>query len=177
MPVASRKRFGAAHRLPVRRPFRLDLTADALRRLAANVVDVVGPDGTYYRALQDAGGTEVVAIASRGTRAIELKATGRGGDRWLPVVARMFGTQIDLAEWYVRSRQIAWLAPLADELAGLKPPRYPTLWEACAHAILFQQISIHAAAAIMRRAVEMLGEAVTAGGVACVPFPSPQRWL
>jgi DNA-3-methyladenine glycosylase II len=177
MPVASRKRFGAAHRLPVRRPFRLDLTVDALRRLAANAVDVVGPDGTYYRALQDSGGTEVVAIASHGARAIELQATGRRGDRWLPVAARMLGTQIDLAEWYVRSKQIAWLAPLTEALAGLKPPRYPTLWEACAHAILFQQISIHAAAAIMRRAVEMLGEAVTAGSVACIPFPPPQRWL
>ena len=61
--------------------------------------------------------------------------------------------------------------------AVLKPPRYPTLWEACAHAILFQQISIHAAAAIMRRAVEMLGETLTAGAVRCIVFPPPQRWL
>jgi DNA-3-methyladenine glycosylase II len=176
MPVASRKRFGAAHPLPVRRPFRLDLTVDALRRLAANAVDVVGPDATYYRALQDSGGTEVVAIRSRARR-IELQATGRRGERWLPVAERMLGTRVDLAEWYVRSKQIVWLAPLTETLAGLKPPRYPTLWEACAHAILFQQISIHAAAAIMRRAVETLGEAVTAGGVACIPFPPPQRWL
>ena len=29
----------------------------------------------------------------------------------------------------------------------------------------------------MRRVVEMLGEAVTAGNVACIPFPPPQRWL
>ena len=176
MPVASRKRFGAAHPLPVRRPFRLDLTVDALRRLAANAVDVVGPDATYYRALQDSGGTEVVAIRSRARR-IELQATGRHGERWLPVAERMLGTRVDLAEWYVRSKQIVWLAPLTETLAGLKPPRYPTLWEACAHAILFQQISIHAAAAIMRRAVETLGEVVTAGGVACIPFPPPQRWL
>lgn len=144
--------------------------------MAANVVDVVGPDATYYRALQDSGGTEIVAIRSRARR-IELQATGRRGERWLPVAARMLGTSVDLAEWYVRSKQIVWLAPLTETLAGLKPPRYPTLWEACAHAILFQQISIHAAAAIMRRAVETLGEAVTAGGVACIPFPPPQRWL
>ena len=45
------KRFGKAVQLPARPPFRLDLTADALRRLASNVVDVVGENGTLYRAL------------------------------------------------------------------------------------------------------------------------------
>jgi DNA-3-methyladenine glycosylase II len=177
MPVASRKCFGAAHPLPVRTPFRLDLTADALRRLAANVVDVVGADGTYYRALQDSGGIELVAVTQHEPGAIELRATGRRAERWLPTVERMLGTQVDLAQWYARSRRIAWLAPLAQTLRGLKPPRYPTLWEAFAHSILFQQISIHAAAAIMRRAVELLGEAIAAAGVRCIAFPSPQRWL
>lgn len=161
----------------MRTPFRLDLTADALRRLAANVVDVVGADGTYYRALQDSGGIELVAVTQREPGAIELRATGRRAERWLPTVERMLGTQVDLAQWYARSRRIAWLAPLAQALRGLKPPRYPTLWEAFAHSILFQQISIHAAAAIMRRAVELLGEVVAAADVRCIAFPSPQRWL
>jgi DNA-3-methyladenine glycosylase II len=170
-------RFGAARRLPVREPFRLDLTVEALRRLASNAVDVVGSDGTYYRALHDGRGASVLAIRQRNARAIEIRATARHADRWLPVVARMLGTQIDLGAWYERSRRIAWLAPIAAALRGLKPPRYPTLWEACAHAILFQQISIHAAAAIMRRAVELLGESVSVGAVRCVAFPPAERWL
>ncbi|MBV9027255.1 MAG: hypothetical protein JO311_01445, partial [Candidatus Eremiobacteraeota bacterium] len=45
------KRFGLPVVLPVRAPFRLDLTAQALRRIASNVVDVVGEDGACYRAL------------------------------------------------------------------------------------------------------------------------------
>lgn len=161
----------------MRTPFRLDLTADALRRLAANVVDVVDADGTYYRALQDSGGIELVAVTQREPGAIELRATGRRAERWLPTVERMLGTKVDLAQWYARSRRIAWLAPLAQALRGLKPPRYPTLWEAFAHSILFQQISIHAAATIMRRAVELLGEVVATADVRCIAFPSPQRWL
>jgi DNA-3-methyladenine glycosylase II len=171
------KRFGAAQRLPVRAPFRLDLTTDALRRLAANVVDVVGPDGTYYRALHDDGATELIAVRASGPDALEVRATGRQSERWLPIVARMLGAQVNLAPWYIRARGIAWLAPLAAALRGLKPPRYPTLWEACAHAIVFQQISIHAAAAIMRRAVELLGDSVSAGGVRCIAFPPAPRWL
>ncbi len=177
MRAATLRRFGAARTLPAREPFRLDLTVDALRRLASNVVDVVGPDGTFYRALQDGAGTELVAVRARDATTIEVRATGRGAERWNPTVARMLGTETDLRDWYARSRQIDWLAPLAKALRGLKPPRYATLWEACAHAILFQQISIHAAAAIMRRAVELLGESVSAGGIRCFAFPSPQRWL
>jgi DNA-3-methyladenine glycosylase II len=161
----------------VRDPFRLDLTSDALRRLASNVVDVVAADGVLYRALRDEQGAALLAIRPHDRHSIEVRATGRYADRWVPVVARMLGTQVDLREWYARSRGIAWLRPVAAALRGLKPPRYPTLWEACAHAILFQQISIFAAGAIMRRAVEALGEPITAGGVRAIVFPPPQRWL
>jgi DNA-3-methyladenine glycosylase II len=169
--------FGARLLLPVRGPFRLDLTSDALRRLASNVVDVVAADGVLYRALRDERGAALVAIRQPDRHSIEVRATGRYADRWLPVVARMLGTAVDLRDWYARSRGIAWLRPVAIALRGLKPPRYPTLWEACAHAILFQQISIFAAAAIMRRAVEALGEPVTAHGIRTVVFPPPERWL
>ncbi len=171
------KRFGAAQQLPVRTPFRLDLTVDALRRLASNSVDVVAPDGTYYRALRDSEGAALLAIRQRDARTIELRATGRRADRWRPTVARMLGIEVDLTQWYARSRDIDWLAPVTAALRGLKPPRYPTLWEACAHAILFQQISIHAAAAIMRRAVDLLGEVVAVGAVRCTVFPPAHRWL
>jgi DNA-3-methyladenine glycosylase II len=170
-------RFGVARRLPVRAPFRLDLTVDALRRLASNVVDVVGPDGTYYRALSDGDETVLLGVRPYGARAIEVRATGGDARRWLPVVARMLGTDVNLARWYARSRRVGWLAPITAALRGLKPPRYPTLWEACAHAILFQQISIHAAAAIMRRAVDRLGNHAAAGSIRCVAFPPPHRWL
>jgi DNA-3-methyladenine glycosylase II len=172
-----RKRFGAPRLLPVASPFRLDLTVDALRRLASNVVDVVGEDGTYYRGLRDRAGSELLAIRPHDTGAIEVRATGRDAERWSAVVERLLGGQANLAQWYARSRRIAWLRPIATALRGLKPPRYPTLWEACAHSILFQQISIHAAAAIMRRAVLALGEVVEAGGIRCVVFPGPERWL
>jgi DNA-3-methyladenine glycosylase II len=170
------KTFGIARSVPVRTPFRLDLTVDALRRLASNVVDVVAAD-TYYRALRDEYGTAIVALRQPDSGAIEIRATGEHADRWVATATRMLGADVDLAPWYARSRRIAWLWPLTRAFMGLKPPRYPTLWEACAHAILFQQISIHAAAAIMRRVVETIGEPVTAESVRCIPFPDAGRWL
>ena len=171
------KPFGAARSVPVCTPFRLDLTVDALRRLASNVVDVFGDDGTYYRAVRDARGTAVLAIFQREPGAIEIRATGPRSARWVATATRMLGTGVDLAPWYARSRRVAWLRPFAQAFMGLKPPRYPTLWEACAHAILFQQISIHAAAAIMRRVVESIGEPLTVGKLRCIPFPEAERWL
>lgn len=171
------KRFGAPLRVPVRDPFRLDLTVDALRRLATNVVDVVDPNGTYYRAVRDGESTALLAVRDAGGSAIEFRATGTRPERWMPVVERLLGTAVDLSQWYERSGRIAWLRPIATALRGLKPPRYPSLWEACAHAIVFQQISIHAAASIMRRTVEALGEAVSDGRVRCVSFPPAERWL
>lgn len=170
------KRFGAALRVPVRSPFRLDLTGEALRRLAANVVDVAAGD-TLYRALRDERGVELVSLRAAGARSIELRATGPDARRWIPHAERMLGTRADLREWYARSDAIDWLRPIARALRGLKPPRYPSLWEACAHSIVFQQISIHAAAAIMRRLVEALAEPVSAAGVVAYPFPEPARWL
>ena len=163
--------------LPVRAPFRLDLTAAALQRLAANVVDVIDDRGTYYRAFEDEGGSTVVAISQSDAAAIEVRATGRGAQRRLATIARMLGTQADLTQWYERSARVAWLHRLAVAFVGVKPPRYATLWEACAHAIVFQQISIHAAGSIMRRAIEALGAPVEAFGVRCIPFPAPERWL
>ncbi len=148
-----------------------------MRRLASNVVDVVDEHGTYYRAVSDGASTELLAIGAASSGAIELRVTRRDPERWIPVVERLLGTAVDLTEWYRRSARIAWLRPIAAALRGLKSPRYPSLWEACAHAIVFQQISIHAAASIMRRAVETLGDGASAGGVRCVAFPPAGRWL
>jgi len=159
--------------LPVRSPFRLDLTAAVLQRLAANVVDVIDEHGTYYRAFDDT----VVAVSQTGAETIEATSKGGGAKQWLPTVAKMLGTQVDLTQWYERSARITWLHRLADAFKGVKPPRYATLWEACAHAIVFQQISIYAAGSIMRRTIEGLAAPVTAGKVRCTPFPPPERWL
>jgi DNA-3-methyladenine glycosylase II len=72
---------------------------------------------------------------------------------------------------------IPWLRPLAQRMRGVKPPRYPTLWEACVNGIVFQQISLHAASAIMRRLILALGRSVDSEGVAVYAFPTAERFL
>ncbi len=163
--------------LPVQPPYRLDLTADALRRLAANVVDVVAQDGAYRRVLSDDGGGNLIEVRQTGERALRLHITGPNPLRWIPTVESMLGTNADVGSWHDRVQPFPWLAQLAAGLRGLRPPRYPSLWEALAHAVVLQQLSIHAASAIMRRMVQTLSIAHDAEGAAFYPFFAPSALL
>ena len=77
--------------------------------------------------------------------------------RLLALARRILGADRDLGHFDRAAARIPWLAPLAARMRGVKPPRYPTLWEACVNAIVFQQVSLLAASAIMRRLIVALG--------------------
>jgi DNA-3-methyladenine glycosylase II len=149
----------AQYEVPVAEPYRLDLTASVLRRLSTNLVDVLTPEGVYLRVLGNARQTTLVRVSSeqRGTLIVTLEGERRAHPRALETVRRMLGTDRTLREFDRRAARIPWLRPLALRMRGVKPPRYPTLWEACVNAIVFQQVSIHAASAILRRYVVALG--------------------
>lgn len=158
----------------MRRPYRLDLTVDALRRVPGNLVDVMTPDGTYLRALNHAGAVNVVEVRQIGADALDVRMSGRGARVQLQTVATMLGTEVDLHEWYERTKRFPWLERLAKELRGVKPPRYPDLWEALCHGIVFQQLSIAAAASIMQRFVERFSTPIQHGAISLHPFPRPE---
>jgi DNA-3-methyladenine glycosylase II len=62
-------------------------------------------------------------------------------------------------------------------MRGVKPPCHPTLWEACVNAIVFQQVSVVAASAIMRRFIGALGEPLEHDGRRLYRFPSAASLL
>ncbi len=163
--------------LPVRKPYRLDLTADALRRLAANVVDVLSEDGVYRRVLCDDDGNNLIEVRQVRDDALQLRIAGSQPERWTATIAAMLGAEVNLAEWDRRVKPFPWLARLTERLRGMHPPRYPSLWEALAHAIVFQQISIHAASSIMRRTVQTLSAPYGGHGDPLHPFFSPSSVL
>lgn len=167
------------HEVPVATPYRLDLTVCALRRLSTNVVDLLTPEGVYVRALSGFRKPVIVRVAQNG-RADALSITIDGDVRddavVLDVVRKTLGTDRGLAPFYRAAARIPWLAPLARRMRGVKPPRYPTLWEACANAIVFQQLSLRAASAIMQRLIVAVGRPVETDDLP-VPvylFPTPE---
>jgi DNA-3-methyladenine glycosylase II len=167
------------HELSVAGPFRLDLTVSALRRLSTNIVDVLTSEGQYIRAFATSRGPLVARVAQMNPEALTVTLDGdlREHERALALVKRMLGIDRDIGYFSRASEGIPWLSPLAERMHGVRPPRYPTLWEACVNAIVFQQISLHAASAIMRRLILALGKSVDSEGVAVYTFPTAESFL
>lgn len=115
------------YELPVAEAYRLDLTASVLRRLSTNIVDVLAPDGAYWRVLQVAGRPMPVCVTSEkpGALTVTLQGARRSHPRALETVRRMLGTEITLEEFDRAAARIPWLRPLARRMRGVKPPALP----------------------------------------------------
>lgn len=163
-------RITTQHELPVITPYRLDLTVNALRRLSTNVVDVWTPGGEYVRAFHGADHAVIARVRQTQPSMLSVTIEGDAGEHAvsLALVRRMLGVDRDLTDFDRVAAGIPWLAPLVERMRGVKPPRYPTMWEACANAIVFQQVSLRAASTIMQRLIVAVGRSVETGGV---PMP------
>lgn len=151
------------HQIPVVGSFRLDLTVNALRRLPTNIVDLLTPEGDYLRALSGPPHPLIVRVSQmihNSSLSITVNGDRRDDPKTLGLLQKMLGTGKDISDFDQAAAHIPWLAPLVRRMQGVRPPCYPTLWEACVNAIVFQQLSIHAAGAIIRRLIVVLGHRV-----------------
>jgi DNA-3-methyladenine glycosylase II len=160
--------------VPVRAPYRLDLTAVVLRRLSTNVVDTF-EDGTYRRLLGDPLRPTLLSVTQPAADALAVTLSGSDAARFDPaaIVTRILGTERNLDAFFTGAGQLPWLARLARDACGVRPPRYPSLWETVCNAVVYQQVSIHAAAAILRRVIERYGFPLERGALRLFPFPLP----
>jgi DNA-3-methyladenine glycosylase II len=92
------------------------------------------------------------------------------------ILRRVLGVERDISGFHRAARRLPWLRTLAARMRGVKPPRYPTLWEACVNAILSQQVSLAAAASISRRLTLALGSPATSVVAVVHPFPGLDRF-
>ncbi len=194
-PGTRRKRSVPQTVVPVRAPFRLDLTAVALRRLSTNVVDTFD-GGTYRRLVGDPAAPTLLSVAQTAPDALTVRlggpaiaglrldgpaATlgGRDAAAFDPaaLARRLLGTEVDLSPFYAGAAGVPWLDRIAAAARGVRPPRYPSLWETICNAIVYQQISIHAAGAILRRTIERYARPVETNGVRLYPFYAPRTIL
>ena len=135
-------------------PFRLDLTAWALRRRLHNAVDHWEGD-TYWRVLVIRNQAVRVAVQQRGTM-LEVTVTGAGlrASTQAEVSAaleRLLGFRTDLRRFYKVAAGETRLNRLAQRFMGLKPPRFPTLFEALVNGISCQQLSLTVGITVMNR--------------------------
>lgn len=143
------------------------------------MVDVFTPAGQYLRAMRDAGGLTIVRVTQERPDALSVAIEGAADEqaRVLALVRRMLGIDRDLSHFDRAAARMAWLRPLAHRLRGIKPPRYPTLWEAFVNSVAFQQVSLHAASAITGRLIMALSQPIESDGTLLYPFPSAEQVL
>jgi DNA-3-methyladenine glycosylase II len=162
-------------------PFRLDLTAWALRRRPHNAVDR-WDGGAYRRALRLSGGVAEIVVRQVGPcdapRLEVLVAT----ERVLPgvraevtaILQRMLGLDVDLHDFYRRADGDRHLRPLAERFQGLKPPRFPSVFECLVNAIACQQLTLTVGIGLLNRLAEGYGPATApAGTIPALAFPDP----
>ncbi len=163
-------------------PFRLDLTVGALRRLPTNQVDVIARDGSYLHAVAAPHAPAIVRVRQTDPErlAVTIDSDPRDASRLqeiLALTARSLGAGRELGSFYRASAALPWLAPLAARLRGLKPPRYRSLWEAFVNAVVYQQVSLHAASAVVQRMVATYGTRLSSDGSSVTLFPDGNRVL
>ena len=166
--------------IPARLPFRLDLTVWALRRRPDNAVDL-WDGGVYRRTLILEGrplAIGVIQTAPPDRAQLQVTATGAGlgpgvEERLRVIVCGLLGLQVDLGPFYKLAATDLRLSVLAERFRGLKPPRFPTLFEALVNAIACQQITLTFGIRVLNRLAERYGLVLSKDHGPAWAFPRP----
>jgi DNA-3-methyladenine glycosylase II len=162
-------------------PFRLDLTVWALRRRRDNIVDRW--DGTTYRRVLVLDGRPVeTAVVQQGKPdGPELSITATGlqlssgtGSTLAALLERMLGIRMDVSGFYRLAQNDTQLEYLASQFRGLKPPRFPTLFEALVNGIACQQVSLTQGIRLLNKLVTACGKTVEGQEAIAYAFPQPE---
>jgi DNA-3-methyladenine glycosylase II len=164
--------------LSVAPPFRLDLTVWALRRRKENSLDSWS-DGVYQRVLVIKRKPVLIRtrqIESTGEPKIEVTLKGNTPDvrtEAARMVEWMLSLKTSLIDFYRIALPSDKLGPLAKRFMGLKPPRFPSLFEALINGICCQQLSLTVGIILMSRLSEKYGLSLSDEKIRS--FPEPQR--
>lgn len=161
-------------------PFRLDLTAWALRRRAGNAVDRW--DGvTYRRALSVSDATVELSVTQGDGdgEALQLsigligRRLGRSVEERVKAdIELMLGSRVDLSDFYGMAASDRVLDTLATRFRGVKPPRFPTVFEGLLNAIACQQLSLESGLSLLNRLSANYGKSASTDG-SIHAFPRP----
>lgn len=161
-------------------PFRLDLTAWTLRRRPDNAIDRW--DGTTYRRTLSLaiGPVEVAVVQTGPSEEPRLRVSVQGGSLTpegkqavSANLAQLLGINIDLTEFYRLASRDVVLGPLADRFRGMKPPRFPSVFEGVVNSIACQQITLTLGIRLLNSLAERYGPVVDGEEGPTRAFPRP----
>jgi len=166
-------------RLPTRGPFHLEATVRVLQRRPTNLVDVWDED-RYLRVLDSGDDLALIEVSNRGTiDDPDVRMSNLHGDDGAAarsarghVVRTILGLDIDPAPLEHLAEAEGNLHRTATALRGMRPPRFPALFEAFANVVPFQHVSLEAGVAVTGRLVERLGVSIEVDGRRFHAFPT-----
>lgn len=165
-------------------PFRLDLTVWVLRRRPHNLMDRW--DGETYRRVLLVGEQPVaIAVSQSGPPETpelrveaccvepEIEVESEVSEILAATLTWMLGLDIDLTEFYRFAAHDLRLQALGQEFRGVKPPRFPNLFEALVNAIACQQLSLTVGIHLLNRLTQTFGEPFPEKTGPAHAFPRP----
>lgn len=174
-----------AFSVPVRAPFDLRLTVGALRRLPSSALyplvgdelRLLAPLPSGHRLLSVRAVTPNAPIAELHCFALDGALGVADVAEAQRLIARLLGVQRNLTPLLALVEDDPDLSPLATRLAGMKPPRFLSLWEAFCQIVPFQLVSLSAAVATLNRFVTAFGPSCEYDGRAYWGLPTPASVL
>jgi DNA-3-methyladenine glycosylase II len=150
-------------------PFRLDLTVWAIRRRRENAIDRWDGE-TYERVLAVGKQPALVSVRQSGSASspklhVTVRAARLSGSvknaamktETIIALDRLLGLRVDLRPFYERAAQHSRLRALAARFQGLKPSRFPTVWEGLVNGIACQQFSLTVGILLLNRLTALSG--------------------
>lgn len=162
--------------------FRLGYTAWVLRRREKNAIDQW--DGASYSRVLVVNGTPVrVVVSQEGgpenpSLSIELQSqkpvSGSVQAEAQAAIRKLLGVDVHIQPFYddVASHD-PQLKQLAGEFVGMRPPRFPSVFEALVNAIACQQVSLDAGISLLNKLAETFGRPFNGGEATVYAFPEP----
>jgi DNA-3-methyladenine glycosylase II len=166
--------------LPTPHPFRLDVTVWALRRRKTNTVDrwhngqysrVIVTDGHALRltAIQETTGVEPTLIVTlESATPISERARNEAGQ----LVQKTLGLGVDLQPFYELAGDDSVIGPLVERFRGMRPPRFPTVFEGLINSIACQQVTLDLGIILLNRLSQRFGQHIVDQGAVLHAFPT-----
>lgn len=157
-------------------PFRLDLTVWALRRRSKNIIDLW--DGRFYTRLLNVENQLIkVSIEQINENKLRVSVNQSISENTKielsQLLEMMLGTNRIIHNFYRMAEQDLHLSSMVIEFKGLKPPRFPSIFEALVNAIACQQLSLDAGLEILNRLARYIGRNIIDHDGTFYAFPTP----
>ncbi len=88
---------------------------------------------------------------------------------------RLLGLTVDLSGFATMAARDPLLGPLAAHMRGLRPPRFPTVFEALVNGVACQQLSLSVGIHLLNRLVAAYGKPVSENEDGRRAFPTPEE--